>query len=119
MPKKLIVRVRPGVALTCATLAPRRELIRLDLPTLERPRKAISGGPAAGNCSTAVADLMNFVATFTHIHLTRPMLSFRRSCHERTLSSVREQRRRNLLRIGRSRSRSLGSCSQAGEKRLL
>src|SRR5690349_12916276 len=66
MPKKLIVRVRPGVALTCATFAPRRELIRLDLPTLERPRKAISGGPAAGNCSTAVADLMNLVATFTH-----------------------------------------------------
>ena len=28
----------------------RRELISVDLPTLERPAKAISGSVAAGNC---------------------------------------------------------------------
>src|SRR5262249_26902770 len=70
MAKKLMVRVRPGVELTCAIFAPSSELIRLDLPTLERPRKAISGGPGAGKCSMSVADLMNFVVTFTHVNLT-------------------------------------------------
>ena len=41
--KKLIARVRPGVELVRASFVPTRELITLDLPTLDRPRKAISG----------------------------------------------------------------------------
>src|SRR5215470_7786540 len=59
MPMKLMLRVRPGAALTCASFRPSRELIRLDLPTLERPRKANSGGPSAGNTAGSAADVMN------------------------------------------------------------
>src|SRR5258705_5175216 len=41
-----MVWVRPGVLLVRARLRrPERALIALDLPTLERPAKAISGGP--------------------------------------------------------------------------
>src|SRR6267142_3474273 len=41
-----MVWVRPGVLLVLARLRrPARALIALDLPTLERPAKAISGGP--------------------------------------------------------------------------
>ena len=40
-----MVWVRPGVLLVLAILLPTSELIRLDLPTLERPTKAISGAP--------------------------------------------------------------------------
>src|ERR1700689_2862767 len=46
--KKLMLRVRPGVELVRASLVPTRELMTLDLPTLERPRKAISGRVGAG-----------------------------------------------------------------------
>ena len=56
---KLMVRVRPGVELTCATFCPRRELMRLDLPTLERPRKANSGGPSRGKASDRAEAVMN------------------------------------------------------------
>src|SRR5580700_8593126 len=51
-----MLRVRPGVELVRASLVPTRELIRLDLPTLERPRKAISGRLGTGNCAASVAD---------------------------------------------------------------
>src|SRR5580698_2817558 len=57
--KKLIARVRPGVELVRATLSPTRELMTLDLPTLERPRKAISGRLGTGNCAASVADARN------------------------------------------------------------
>jgi hypothetical protein len=57
---KLMVRVRPGVELTCASLCPSRELIRLDLPTLDLPRNANSGGPSAGNPVGDDAAVMNF-----------------------------------------------------------
>src|ERR1700694_727035 len=50
-----ILRVRPGVELVRASLVPTRELITLDLPTLERPRNAISGRLGAGNCAASVA----------------------------------------------------------------
>src|ERR1700724_1831551 len=56
---KLMVRVRPGVELTCASFWPSRELIRLDLPTLERPRKANSGGPSKGNSLGSAAEARN------------------------------------------------------------
>jgi hypothetical protein len=56
----LMVRVRPGVELTCASLCPSRELIRLDLPTFDLPRNANSGGPSAGNPDGADAAVTNF-----------------------------------------------------------
>src|SRR6266496_2910300 len=56
-------RVRPGVELVLAILVPSRELITLDLPTLERPRKATSGTAGAGNWATLVAEIMNLART--------------------------------------------------------
>src|SRR5438105_15501034 len=61
--KKLMLRVRPGAELVRASLVPTRELITLDLPTLERPRKAISGRLGGGNCATSVAAARNLVRT--------------------------------------------------------
>src|SRR5713226_5440210 len=57
--KKLMLRVRPGVELVRASFASTRELMTLDLPTLERPRKAISGSVGTGKCETSVAAAMN------------------------------------------------------------
>src|ERR1700677_2577841 len=59
--KKLIARVRPGEDETLAAFSPSNPLIRLDLPTLDRPRKANSGALAEGNCSGAIADNRNLV----------------------------------------------------------
>src|SRR5215472_11413545 len=64
MPMKLMLRVRPGEELTCASFCWSRELIRLDLPTLERPRKANSGGPAAGKSCGLVAAIRNLAMGF-------------------------------------------------------
>ena len=50
-----MLRVRPGVELVRASLVPTSELITLDLPTLDRPRKAISGIDGAGKCAASVA----------------------------------------------------------------
>ena len=58
--KKLMARVRPGVEETLASLEPRSLLMSDDLPTLERPRKAISGTDGTGNCSGAKAEIRNF-----------------------------------------------------------
>src|SRR5215469_9722306 len=57
--KKLMLRVRPGVELVRASLVPTRELITLDLPTLERPKKAISGTEGTGKWETSVAAARN------------------------------------------------------------
>src|SRR5258708_6963396 len=57
--KKLMLRVRPGVELVRASLAPTRVLITLDLPTFERPRNATSGKVGAGKCAASVAAAMN------------------------------------------------------------
>jgi hypothetical protein len=43
-----MARVRPGVELVFATFDPRRALMTLDFPTLERPKKATSGKTGAG-----------------------------------------------------------------------
>jgi hypothetical protein len=51
--------VRPGVELVRASLVPTSELITLDLPTLDRPRKAISGIDGAGKWETSVAAARN------------------------------------------------------------
>src|SRR5277367_242078 len=59
-----MVWVRPGVLLVLAILLPTSELIRLDLPTLERPTKAISGAPAGGNCRGSAAEVTKRVRTF-------------------------------------------------------
>src|SRR5512139_426358 len=55
-------RVLPGLALVRATVCPTSALIRLDLPTLERPTRAISGAPSAGRSRGPAALLMNSVA---------------------------------------------------------
>jgi hypothetical protein len=39
-------------------------LITLDLPTFERPRKAISGAAGAGNCAGSTAAMTNLDKTF-------------------------------------------------------
>src|SRR5438309_10273637 len=57
--KKLMLRVRPGVELVHASLVPTSELITLDLPTLERPRKATSGMVGAGKWEESVAAARN------------------------------------------------------------
>src|SRR5229473_4599959 len=61
--KKLMLRVRPGVELVRASLAPTRVLITLDLPTFERPRNATSGKLGAGKCAASVADDRNRART--------------------------------------------------------
>ena len=58
-----MLRVRPGVELVFATLLPTSELITLDLPTLERPRNAISGRLGGGKCLASLAANMNRVRT--------------------------------------------------------
>src|SRR5689334_3782657 len=58
-----MVRVRPGVELTCAIFWPSRELIRLDLPTFDRPRKANSGGPSGGKNLGSAAEVRNLAMT--------------------------------------------------------
>src|SRR5512139_3481390 len=58
--KKLISRVLPGVELVFTSFFRfTRVLIRLDLPTLERPAKANSGNSAAGNCDGRTALVTN------------------------------------------------------------
>jgi hypothetical protein len=59
----LMLRVRPGVELVFAILLPTSELITLDLPTLDRPRKAISGSTGAGKWPTSVAAVINRLKT--------------------------------------------------------
>src|SRR3984957_7548938 len=61
--KKLMLRVRPGVELVRVSLVPTSVLITLDLPTLDRPRKATSGRLGAGKCATSVAAAMNRAIT--------------------------------------------------------
>src|ERR1051326_4394805 len=75
MPMKLMVRVRPGVELTWASFCPRSELIRLDLPTFERPRKANSGGPAAGKCRASAAEVRNLAIGFKDQFNNSPRIS--------------------------------------------
>ena len=58
--KKLIRRVFPGVELVCTSfLRLTSVLIRLDLPTLERPAKANSGNSAGGYCDGWTALVTN------------------------------------------------------------
>src|SRR5258706_14982025 len=54
-----MLRVRPGVLLVRASFAPTSELMTLDLPTLERPRNAISGTPGAGKWVKSLAESIN------------------------------------------------------------
>ncbi len=53
-----MLRVRPGVELVRASFLPTSVLMTLDLPTFERPRKAISGRLGRGKCVTSLADNM-------------------------------------------------------------
>src|SRR5712692_9835409 len=55
-----MVCVRPGVLLVRAKARrPTSALMALDLPTLERPAKAISGGPGGGRSATRAAARRN------------------------------------------------------------
>src|ERR1700744_5595718 len=58
--KKLMACVRPGVEETCACFDPTSAFSRLDLPTLERPRKATSGTVGGGKWSGDRAERRNF-----------------------------------------------------------
>jgi len=55
-----MARVRPGVDEVCACWVPSSALMSDDLPTLERPRKAISGAPkvlaSEGKWAASVAE---------------------------------------------------------------
>src|ERR1700686_4711997 len=84
--KKLMLRVRPGVELVRASFAPTSALITLDLPTLERPRKAISGRLGAGKCDTSVAAARNRARIL--------MPQFAMSC-ARLASGAKERGRKN------------------------
>src|SRR5215471_1113276 len=61
--KKLMLRVRPGVELVRASFVPTNELMTLDLPTFDRPRKATSGTEGDGKCVTSVAAARNRART--------------------------------------------------------
>jgi hypothetical protein len=52
------------VLLTLAIFVPVSEFNRLDLPTLDLPRKAISGADSAGNCCGDAADVRNLTLIF-------------------------------------------------------
>src|SRR3954466_11545020 len=55
-----MVCVRPGVLLVRASARrPKMALMALDLPTLERPAKAISGGPGGGKSAARPAARRN------------------------------------------------------------
>src|SRR5271154_3053765 len=57
--KKLSCCVRPGVLeVRASVLRPVKALTRLDLPTFDRPAKAISGSPASGMVESRVEPLV-------------------------------------------------------------
>lgn len=58
-----MLRVRPGVELVRATFDPISELITLDFPTFDRPRKATSGRVGAGNCAALLTAATNLAKT--------------------------------------------------------
>src|SRR4029079_11972223 len=58
-------RVLPGVALVRAMRCRTSALIRLDLPTFERPTNAISGSRSAGKSAATAALLTKAAAVFT------------------------------------------------------
>src|SRR5262245_6857720 len=57
-------RVLPGAALVRATRCRSSALIRLDLPTFERPTMATSGRPSAGKSAAPAALVMNSAVIF-------------------------------------------------------
>src|SRR5450631_3347635 len=54
-----MLRVRPGVLLVRASFAPTSEFMTLDFPTLDRPKKAISGTVRAGKWLKSLAESIN------------------------------------------------------------
>src|SRR5208282_5452054 len=58
-----MLRVRPGVLLVRASFLPTSALITLDLPTFDRPKKAISGKTGGGKCVKSLADSINRART--------------------------------------------------------
>jgi hypothetical protein len=60
----LASRVLPGAALVRAIRCRSNALIRLDLPTFERPTMATSGKPSAGKSAAPAALVMNSAVIF-------------------------------------------------------
>lgn len=108
MSKKFSDCVRPGVEEVRAS--PRtwsKELMRLDLPTLERPRKAISGFASRGQSSSLKALLRNSaLTTFIYEEVSRKAAKKRKGAKK--FFAVFAPLREPVLVA--SRSRSLG-CS--------
>jgi hypothetical protein len=61
----LASRVLPGVALVRATRCRTSALIRLDLPTFERPMSATSGDPSPGKSRAVAALITKSAAIFS------------------------------------------------------
>src|SRR5580698_8465076 len=97
-----MARVRPGVELVRAILAPTRELITLDLPTFERPRKAISGRVGTGKWEASVAEAMNRERTLMVKFATRGgwLASLGELAHRLTTKLLAQGE--GLMLIGRS-----------------
>src|ERR1044071_5475531 len=78
--KKLSDCVRPGVEdVRARPRTESRELIKLDLPTLERPRKAISGFESRGQSSSLNALLRNSALSEPRIFADKRGLDLRSS----------------------------------------
>ena len=93
----MMERVRPGEDETLAAFSPSNPLIKLDLPTFDRPRKANSGAVAEGNCSGDKAESRNFVVRCTGLLGARLVSSHRRLDRSQRLGSLFPQLRKRSL----------------------
>src|SRR5258706_15866246 len=86
-----MVWVRPGVLLVYARrLRASRALIALDLPTLERPAKASSGGPGGGRSAGRPAAARNSACEKVFIREREILIKSRLSHRERGAGMIRE-----------------------------
>src|SRR5919198_349936 len=104
-----MVCVRPGVLLVNASrFCPTSALIALDLPTFERPAKAISGGPGGGKSLTAPLEAMKLACENAFIgrensNKIAPFVGLGFSAHV-PVTCVRRARRDRLSCPGAGRS---------------
>src|SRR5712671_3153984 len=111
--KKLILRVRPGIELVRASFAPTSALITLDLPTLERPRKATSGRLGAGKCDTSVAAARNRA----RILMSQCAMSRARLASGANVARERRSERRAGQKNGGERTKNKERRTKNGERR--
>src|ERR1051325_2203853 len=101
-----MVCVRPGVLLTRASeRRPARALIALDLPTFERPAKAISGGPGGGKSPAAPLEAMKLACENAFIgrrnsNKIAPFVGLRGSSPHAPRTGARRARRNDRPRPG-------------------